>query len=304
MRPFLACIGCLLSLTSMTWAETTLVHAPDYHIGQVARTEVEAETQQTLTIAGMNVETTGNHFFVIKETVQRISDGETLMRGEFEVFQVETGLPGGQKLQFDKASAPADDEQGPLGDMTQLFKLMSRSPWQARLDPRGQMMSMEWLDIPPAEIPDLFQDELSSERFIKAHNVAVNRLPGKTVTAGERWNRTEEQNLGNGQFFTLSRTFTYQGKVDRMGRSLDHVTFRTDSVKYHMNGNPAIPLRLKESDLKVESGQGAFWFDSQKKQIVEVDDKLHVTGSLVFTANEVELPATLDLTMRTHHTVK
>lgn len=304
MRPLLLSVTGLLLSASPAAAQATLVHAPEYRPGREVRAEVETEIKQTLNIAGMNVETEASNFAVALEKVESVSADEVVLTGRFEVFQINLDLPGGIRFQFDKISANREVEAGPLGEMAKLFRLMSATSWQSKLGPDGKMKSMEWLDIAPAEVPEMFRDELSSERFIKAQQTDVDRLPGKQVQIGESWTRNEESPLGNGQFFSMSRRFTYQGKVERNGRMLDHVAFKTESIQYHIAGNSSIPLQAKESNLKIESSDGNLWYDPQHKQTVEVDDKLHVTGDLVFLAGGNELPATLDLTMRVHTTVK
>jgi len=115
------------------------------------------------------------------------------------------------------------------------------------------------------------------------------------VNIGDTWQRDETANLGQGQEFQLQRTFTYLGPEERNGKTMEKVDMKTTSVAFDIGGQ--LPLQLKESDLKVESSEGAYWYDPELKEIVEIHDKNNFVGTMTFVANGNELPAELDLTM-------
>jgi len=117
------------------------------------------------------------------------------------------------------------------------------------------------------------------------------------VKQGDTWNRTEVANLGSGQTFEIERTFEYLGMVNEGGRELDRVGMKANSVTYNIEPNPALPLELKSSDLKITKSSGELLFDRKLGSIVKTTDSFTVEGKLTLVANGNELPGELNLTI-------
>ena len=64
------------------------------------------------------------------------------------------------------------------------------------------------------------------------------------------------------------------------------------------------PLKVVESDLKVEGSEGVLPFDPAYGQIVSQRQELRIKGSLKLEVNGMEIPAQLDLTMENSVTMK
>lgn len=285
-------LALLLPIAAM--AETELIHQPTYEAGETIRMEVEVKTDQSLKINGMNLDTGGDNFIVTTETIEEASGMKTTRKGKFDTFQMLVKLPGGQELQFDAANPDATTAAGPLGQIADFVKAVSAATWTSKTDENGQIQSVEY-EGDLSDIPETFKGDLSPERTKKQVETHLKRLPGKTVNVGDSWERDETANLGQGQEFQLQRTFTYLGPDEHNGKMMEKVGMKTTSVAFDLGGN--LPLQLKESDLKVESSDGAYWYDPELREIVEIQDKNNFVGTMTFVANGNELPAELDLTM-------
>ena len=110
--------------------------------------------------------------------------------------------------------------------------------------------------------------------------------------------------LEAGQILEFKTQSTYQGTVREQGQTLDKITTKSTEVKYEMDPNSASPLKLKSSDLQVEDQGGVILFDRQLGQVVKQESNVRITGSIMFDANGTELPADLDLRLKTSQTTK
>lgn len=293
MKLSTACLlSCLLPVIAM--AETELIHQPTYETGEKIRMEVEVKTDQSLTINGMNLESGADNFIVTTETIEEASGLKTTRKGQFETFQMLIKLPGGQELQFDAANPDATTAAGPLGQIADFVKTVAAATWTSKTDEDGEIQSVEY-DGDLSKIPEAFKGDISPERTKRQVETHLKRFPGKPVSVGDTWQRDETANLGQGQEFQLQRKFTYLGPEERNGKMMEKVAMKTTGVAFDVGSQ--LPLQVKESDLKVESSEGAYWYDPELKEIVEIQDKNNFVGTMTFVANGNELPAELDLTM-------
>lgn len=283
----------------------SLRHAPDYTQDKEFRTEVESETHQILTLAGMPLESKSTTFAVAKETVLDATKGAEKLAGDFEVFQITVNIPGGGEVAFDSGSSAAVPEgNGPIESMKRYFKVLSDMKWTSTLGPDGKVAKVEFEEGILDRVPDLFKSEMNSDRWKREANRDLDRLPENPVKVGESWIRDSEAELGSGQKFFLNKEYKYVGREERNGRPLDHVSIVTKRVKYEIGPNSTLPLTVKESDLKIESSKGDLWFDPERMRIVEIAETMHITGKLTLVINGNELPSELDLTMKIDSKVK
>lgn len=284
-------------LSSSIWAESALVHAPVYDPGQKIQTSVETNVKQTLVIAGMSLETGTNNFISMEETVQSASSEAVSLTGKIVSMQFELQLPGGQSAGFDSGNPNAEIPAGPVGEIVIFLKLMSAAPWSVTYNSKGEIVSIEYAQEFLNQVPEGFKDQVSTENRQKSQTIMLNRLPGKAVKMGDKWERNEETDLGSGQKFYMVREYTYLGSMEHGGKMLEKVSFETKSIQFDIQAGGALPVQVKDSNLKVESGTGTYWYDSSLKQIVETDDKMQVVGKLMLVANGMDLPSELDLTI-------
>ena len=102
---------------------------------------------------------------------------------------------------------------------------------------------------------------------------------------------------------TFETEYTYDGTVEKDGRTLDKVTSKILSAKFSL-ANSNLPFDIKSADLKVPESTGQLLFDREKGHTVESNSTAHITGTMTFSINGNDLPATLDLKMKNNSTVK
>ncbi len=283
---------------SQLFADAELVHAPEYQKGQVIKTEIETNLEQTLIIAGMNVETGAENFLTTEETVKEVTADKAVLGGRFSAILMELKLPGGQSISFDSGNPNVEIPPAPFGEVVKFLKLMANSTWTTELDGNRQVTGLKYEGDFLSKVPDGFKDQVSQEQRIIDSKTTINRLPGKSVKVGEKWERNEEANLGSGQTFYSVREYTYVGPEEHNGKKMEKIKAVTKSIQYDITGGGALPVELKDSDLKVKSSEGVLWYDPELKQVVESSDVTHVVGELTFVTGGMELPAKLDLTMK------
>ncbi len=284
--------------SSLLYADAKLVHAPAYETGDVIKTEIEMEINQTLTIAGMEIETGVNNYVVTEEKVTAASADKVTLSSKLSAMQMELSLPGGVMLNFDSGNPDAETPAGPLAEVMKFFKLLSKATWTSTLDGDRKLATVEYEESFLSEVPEMFKSEVTPEKVKKEANTVIARLPGKEIAVGDKWDRNEESSLGQGQTFFFAREFEYLGNEEHNGKQMAKIGITIKSVKYDVEAGGALPLQVKSSELKADGSTGTFWYDIAAKQIVETKETLKITGDLVLVANGQELPSELDLTMK------
>src|SRR5262249_47256623 len=123
-----------------------------------------------------------------------------------------------------------------------------------KLDPKGRDALRSRLEA----------DKLKS-RFEQAHR----NLPDVLARTGEPWERTEVMDVGGGQTLTFRKKYEYSGTEKKGDKTLDKITSKAIEVKYSMDADAPSPLKVTQSDLKVESSDGTILFDREEGCIVE-----------------------------------
>ncbi|MCA8998741.1 MAG: hypothetical protein KDA80_17205 [Planctomycetaceae bacterium] len=282
-----------------------LKHDPSYVKGKTFQSETTSNTEQTLTIAGMALETGSSTFAITGSEVIDDAEGAAQIAHTFEVFQIHLNLPGGIEVSYDKASGqepPAGN--GPLETMQQYFKILSHANWVTTIGPDAKATKVEFQGDSATNVPEMFKAEMSPERWLKETNREIDRLPSKVVNPGDTWTRNSEAELGSGQKFHLSTEYKYVGREEHKGKPMDHVTITTKTVVYEIGPESTLPLQVKKSDLKIDESAGDLWFDPELRHAVETSHSLHITGDLILVINGQELPSKLDLKMDNTNVVK
>ncbi len=289
----------VLCVVASAEAQVSLVYNPPTKQGTVIRTEAEIENQQTLTIAGMPLETEANNFATAVTTIgPSTATGGYTATGEYEVLQADLSLPGGLKVAFNSnnlGEGPANPQAAMIVDM---LRAMAPAKWKLELGSDHKVLKAEYIGGPITGVSDVFKSDLDPERLKERGNNEVARYATEPMQPGETWKRTENLDLGSGQSFELEREYTYVGPEEKNGRPLEKVTVNVLSTILHVADNPAVPAKVTESDLTVESSEGDLWYDPELKLYVETQQQFHVKGSLTLAINGMELPGELDLTMK------
>ncbi|MCA9109220.1 MAG: hypothetical protein KDA52_04675 [Planctomycetaceae bacterium] len=294
-------LSCLVavSVTASTEAQVSLRYNPTVTQGTVIRTEAEIETSQTLTIAGMPLETGANNFATIVTTIgPSTATGGYTATGEYEVLQADLSLPGGMKVAFNSNNPDVEPDNAQLAVIVDMLRAIAPAKWKLEMGADHKVLSAEYTGGPITGVSDIFKNDTDPERLKDRSNNEVSRYATEPVNPGETWTRTENHDLGSGQSFELEIEYTYAGPEEKDGHNLEKVTVKIHSAVLHVADNPASPAKVTESDLKVDSSEGTLWYDPEQNLYIETEQKFRVTGSLTLSVNGMELPGELDLTMK------
>lgn len=297
LKPLLFAVLCLT--TSAAVAADPLVAQPGsrYRPGDRVRCEIENESRQTLTLAGMPLETKSTRFAVLIREAVEVSAERVKLRNSFERLQVDVDLPMGESLNYDSGRGAEDFGDGPIADIRKLLKVSFQTPWTVTIE-NGKAVAVEIDEQALEEIPESMRGDFSADRLLELENLDLNRLPDEPVSPGDSWERAEEMPLGQGQIFHIRKTYTYVGREERGGRMLDRVRIKPTALRYSLRPGSALPLSVKDSDLAIVEGAGELWFDPETQRTVELTESMQVTGSLMLVIAEQELPSQLELTMK------
>ena len=171
----------------------------------------------------------------------------------------------------------------------------------------GQVTAVEGTEqaIPKADtldpaVADRAQKAIRRSEASESRPAGIQHMfPDVLLRKGEPWDRTETMDLGAGQTLTFQKQYEYLGTVEKAGRTLDKIGVKETTVSYAMEANPALPVSVSQSDLKVDSSDGTVLFDRELGRVVESHNKTHITGDLTLQANGMDIPAKLDLTLDT-----
>ena len=81
------------------------------------------------------------------------------------------------------------------------------------------------------------------------------------------------------------------------GRTLDKIAVTAATVKYAVEEAAASPVKVVQSDLKVEATAGHLLFDRETGYVVEQSSTNRITGALTLDINGMQAPGKLDLTI-------
>jgi hypothetical protein len=282
-------------------AQVEIVHQPAYSPGAQIRTVAEMKLDQTLVIAGMNVETAVESFTAVKETIgERSSDGKYPVTSEFEYYIINLETPAG-KYAFDSNSPDASTAPAGLESLDAMFKALSRAKWVATFNDKPELESIEFLDDPFANLDEATRKEVSADRFKQDYVIQLARFPDKAVSAGDKWTRTEESQIGAGQTLTFEKEFEYLGTEESNGRTFDRIGVKSLSVKFAIGEGSPLPFKLDDSQLKIASSEGAMLYDRELKTITNTSEKVTIEGTLTFSIDingqSQKLPSELELTI-------
>jgi hypothetical protein len=288
----------LPSSEALAQEAATLKYAPALEAAATQQVEVEVKTDQTLTIAGMPLETHANTFLTMQEkVVGASSSGGWKFEGRFSLVQADYEFPGGLKLSFNSNNPDQADAAGGLEIIVDALKATSGAKWVAETDAEHQITKMEYVDDPFANVNEMLRGNTDPEAIKERRQMELERYPSEPVKPGDTWTRTEESDLGGGQTLTLEKEYTYAGSEERDGRTFDKVTVKALKVEYRMDENSASPAKVTDSELNVAESEGTYWYDRQLQAFSEVRDKVRMTGTLTMEINDQKLPGELDLTI-------
>lgn len=277
-------------------AQVRLEHK--YQEGSKHTDHITVNTQQTLTLNGMALETKANTFLIATTAVgQRAADGTLRLETKFDVIQSEVTIPGGTTIAFDSGN-PKQEEEGEFQKaFTSVFQALLKSTNVTVLDEKNRLKTVEIHGDEVQNVGEMYKRQFDPAYRKKVEEQDLARLPDGPVKPGDTWTREQESDLGAGQTMQFSTQYEYQGTTEKNGKTLDKIGVKFKDVKYAIAPGGGLPLTLKKSDLKVASSEGELLFDRELGRIVHSKTKVRIQGDLAFTLGDQELGGTLDLTM-------
>jgi hypothetical protein len=269
-------------------------------------TESTARLQQTLSIAGMDVETSSDTKSTSKSTLgKRDAEGKLHLEQKVQSLQVTIDVMG-MNYTFDSAN-PDDKGTSPLEVIRDVHKALAKQTTTIVYDKSNRAVAVETnQDIVgslPTAIQDLVKSQLDPAQLKNKANEEIDQVKADPVNKGDTWQRTVAANFGAGQMMDFKTEYTYEGTVDKDGKTLDRITSKILEVNFALDNSP-LPLALKSSDLKAAESAGVILFDRQRGQIVDSNASMRITGEMTFTVNNMDLPAKLDLKIESATVVK
>ena len=266
-----------------------------YQDGTTYETQIDSKTTQTLTLAGMNLDTKSSTFIVSEGKVgTRNADGVLSIEEKMKTLQSELSTPGGM-IQFDSAN-PDKKADNPLFEpLMDMFRSMYRIPVVRELDAKNKLVAIKLPEGEYEKLPDVVKDRYAPEALKKAGDQALNYLPDGPVKKGDQWERSAEVNLGAGQTMTFRTKYEYDGTVEKDGVVLDKIVGKSFDVSFAINGNPM--FQLIKSDLKIIESASMYLFDRVRGHVVSHKSKTQIAGPLTLQINGMQFDGKVDLTI-------
>jgi len=273
--------------------------------GQKLTYKTTSKTSQVLTLMGQGIETESKETVVTSSAVgKKRADSTVPVDEKVESFSAELSLPGGMMISYDSKEPQGKIDNPQLAFLVDVYKLVSQIAYTVVLDGQNKVKAIEGTEklLEKADAlnemgKQAIRSRLDAQRLKAQFEQSHANLPEVLARPGEPWKRTEKLELGGGQTLTFHKTYEYAGNEKRGNASLEKINVKTTEVSYAMDPNAPSPLKVSKSDLKVESGTGKILFDREGGHVVTSNGKIHIKGSMTFTAAGQEIPGELDLTI-------
>ena len=273
--------------------------------GQKLTDKTTSKTSQVLTLMGQGIETESKETVVTSSAVgKKRADSTVPVDEKVESLNVELSLPGGMMITYDSKDPHGKIDNPQLAFLVEVYKLVSQLAYTVVLDGQNKVKAVEGTEklLEKANALDemakqTIRSRLDAQRLKAQFEQSHANLPEVLARPGEPWERTEKLELGGGQTLTFHKKYEYAGNEKRGNATLDKINVKTTEVSYTMDPNSPSSLKVTKSDLKVESGTGAILFDREGGHVVTVNGKIHIKGSMTFTAAGQEIPGEIELTI-------
>jgi hypothetical protein len=263
-------------------------------------TEREVEMTQTLTLAGMPLDTkvTTTERHQVTQGKQD-AEGNHLFQLAQQSMRTHMELPGGMTLDIDTAADKAEASTPIIQFIADAIKATAGLKVTFAVSPQGKVQSAD-ADVPGLDNLDpqalaIIQSQLEEDSLKRELQQDLDMLPDRVVKPGEFWNATIVLNAGQGQLLTFTRQCEYVGPVDIDGKTLHQIDFKDTDIKFEIE--PGSQLEVKDSDLSIAESKGEMYFDSSMGRVIDADGSTRITGELTLVIGGQEYPSTLGLTM-------
>jgi Family of unknown function (DUF6263) len=299
-----------LACCALIWSQAAQAQVKleqKYIEGQKLKYKTTSKMHQTLTLMGMEIETTDERSLVTLHTTgKRRGDSTLPVERKVESLRAEMALPGGINVKYDTTDPNAKIDDPNFAFLGNILKMAGEVVYTVVLDDHNKVKAIEGTEKlqekveklgPPAS--DLLSKQFDSEKLKKSFEQESQILPDVLARPGESWERTRTVEIGGGQTLSFRKKYEYKGTEKKGAKELDKISSKVLEVKFTIEPDSKLPLKAIKSDLKPDSSEETILFDREEGHVVSSTDKIRIKGDLTFSANGQELPSTLDLTIET-----
>lgn len=260
--------------------------------------QTETKTEQTLTIAGVNVETKSTSFAVATVVAgQRDGDGNLALEETLDVLQADLQLPGGLSFQFDSANPDKKTGIPPLEPFEELFRATFKNPVTTTVNRNNQIREVRIANNPEERLPKEVRGLFDPIYRKKSAEQAWSFLPDKPVNVGDQWERMEDHNLGGGQTLAYKTRYTYAGPEEKDGQTFHKFESERLEATYALDPNANPMVQVPKCDLKIDKSSGTILYQPDIGAIARREIDVKITGTLTLVVNGQELPGDLELSI-------
>lgn len=290
----------MLVASSVAPAEGQVTLALKNVEGRKTTTHTNMKLKQSLTLAGMALDTESDRFIISTATTgKRDEDGKIKVSQKVDKLSLTSKLPGGISLTFDSDDPGKKAENPLLEPVLELLRASVKANITLVHDKAGKVVAVEGLDKAAEPLPAELKDEFSEERTKKNANQELDRLPTEPVKAGHKWTKNSDLDLGSGQVMSFTTEYTYVGETKEGTKTLDKISAKATAVTFSLDANSKLPLKVNKSDLKIGESAETMLFDREAGLWHSVKSKVQIQGEIEFSINGQSLPGKLDLTIET-----
>lgn len=284
----------LLCWVSATQAQVTF--ESKFPEGAKSHSTTESKTAQTLTLNGINIDTSSSTFILSKTSIgSRAANGNILIQTKVESIQSDISLGNGISIQFDSANP---DKKAPLPQLEPVLdglRAAAKVTLNIERDAKNKLVSVKLPEGEFEKLPESVKDRFDEDSLRKSIEQAVMMLPDDPVKIGDSWERSKEVKIGGGQTMTFRTNYKYAGPIEKDGAKLEKITGKTVDVNYRVDGNAAI--QVTKSDFKVAESEITVLFNPALGAIISAESKTQVVGPITLVVNNMELDGKVDLTI-------
>jgi hypothetical protein len=259
--------------------------------GQKLTYKTTSRARQVLTFGGMNMNAVKRETKVWSRSVGKRNGDSTLpIEEKVESLRVEYTFPDERRLTLDSSEPrfKIDDEQ--LAFLGDVVKLESQNAYTVLLDKQKKLKAIEGTEklkerIQKLENPVVREElysEVGADRLKRKFEQVLLGLPDAPVRTGEPWERTEILEI-NGKAFTVRKKYEYQGTEKKGDKTLEKIICKLLDVKYDVDPDSKLPMKVTKSDLKVESSEGSILFDRDSGHVASAAEKFRIKGNMTYT---------------------
>lgn len=290
------CLAFIAVMVSSHVASAQVTLERKYPEGTKSVVQTDTKSTQTLTLAGMDIDTKSSMFMVATTTIgTREADGTLRIEEKASTMQSELSLPGGITLQFDSANPDKKADNPLLEPILDVFRAAYRLPVTVIVDAQNKITDVKLPEGEYEKLPEAAKDRFEPESRKKATERLLEYLPDGPVKKGDTWERFSEMNLGSGQMMSFRTKYEYAGTVEEDGKTFDKITGKATEVSFAINGNAM--LQVTKSDLKITESENTYIFDRELGSVSKRSSKVRIVGPLTLVINGAELPGKVDLTI-------